>query len=472
MDELAFLSAVETGALLREGQVTPEEAVETALRRIEAADPGLGAFVDVDGDRALEAARAIGPQDRRVFAGVPVAIKANTPAEGLIMDYGSRLLAGHRADHDAHLVRRLRAEGFVIVGATKTPEFGILPTTEPVAHGPARNPWDPARTPGGSSGGAGTAVASGMLPIAHGNDGGGSLRIPAACCGLVGLKPSRGRISRGPDSGDSFLICDGVLSRTVLDTAAALDALAGYAVGDATWAPPPTRPWSAAVRRAPGALRIAVTVADPLGAPLHPEHERAVRETAAALAEAGHAVDELPGVLPGAESVELFLTAFAANVALGHLHAQALAGRPAGDEDVEPLSRAMVAHAAGVTSTEYLATVAGLQALARRTVALWSGFDVLLTPALSQRPPAIGAIRGTLEPPMAAFEAATAFVPFGGLFNVTGQPAVSVPAGFGEDGLPLAVQLVGPPLGEDTLLQVAAQLELARPWAQRRPPSP
>jgi amidase len=466
--DLADLTAVELGVALREGQTTPVEATEAALRRMEA-DEDLGAFVSVDAEGALAAARAIAPDDRRLFAGVPTAIKANTPATGLVMDYGSRLLAGHRADHDAHLVRRLREAGFVLVGSTSAPEFGILPTTEPVAHPPARNPWDRERTPGGSSGGSAAAVAARLLPVAHGNDGGGSIRIPAACCGLVGLKPSRGRVSRGPDSGDSFLVCDAMLARDVTDVAATLDVLAGYEAGDATWAPPHDSPFVAAVRRDPGRLRVGVLTEDPMGSPVDPRHVDAVRATADALAGAGHHVDDLRGRLPGREALPLFLTAFAANISLGMLHAQALAGREPGPDDVEPLSRAMAEHAAGITSTQYLAVIAGLQAMARGVVALWADVDLLLSPALSTRPPRIGEITGSLEPAMEGFDRATAFVPFAGLFNVTGQPAISVPAGIGDDGLPLAVQLVGRPLGEDVLLQVARQLEQTRPWSQDRP---
>ena len=470
MHDLAFLSAVELGALLRERQVSPVEATEAALRRIEAAEPAIGAFAALDGDRALAEAGSIAHDDRRLFAGVPTAIKANTAAAGLVMDYGTRLLHGHRAGHDAHLVRRLREEGFVLLGTTKTPEFGILPTTEPRAHGPARNPWDPRRTPGGSSGGAAAAVASGMLPVAHGNDGGGSIRIPAACCGLVGLKPSRGRVSRGPDSGDSFLVVDGALSRTVHDTATLLDVLSGYEAGDATWAPPPDVPFTGAVDHDPGHLRVHVVRDNPLGEPPDPENVAAVDAIAAVLADLGHDVDAPAVELPGAEVLPLFVTVFAANIALSAKHAQLLAGRPPGEGEFEPLSQAMVERAAAVAAPDYLAVVAMLQALSRRVISLWAGCDVMLTPALAGRPAAIGDITGFAEgDPMDAFDRAIAFAPYAGLFNVTGQPAITVPAGLGADGLPVAVQIVGRPLAEDTLLQVARQLELARPWAQLTP---
>jgi amidase len=467
MDDLAILSAVELGALLREQRVSAVEVTEAALRRIEALEPQLGAFVDIDGDRALAAAQDIAADDRRLFAGIPTAIKANTPATGLTMDYGTGLLDGAKADHDAHLVRRMRDEGMVLVGATKCPEFGILPTTEPQHRGPARNPWSTGHTPGGSSGGAAAAVASGMLPIAHANDGGGSIRIPAACCGLVGLKPSRGRVSRGPDSGDSLLVCDGVLSRSVLDTAAALDALCGYEAGDATWAPPPDLPYTTAIHRDPGHLRVHIVTDNPLGAPLHPEHRAAVEATAAALEELGHEVEATQPELPGADTLPLFLTVFGANIALSIGHAQLLAGREATADDLEPLSWAMWERAQATSSVEYLGAVALLQAISRQVVSLWADCEVMLMPALADRPPAIGEVDGAGG--MDAFDRAIQFAPYAGLFNATGQPAIVIPAGVGSDGMPLAVQLVGRPLHEDTLLQVARQLEVARPWAEARP---
>ena len=262
MDALAFMPAPELAARIRDGSFTAREVTEATIRRIEAIDPQIGAFVELDAESALEQAGAITPGDRRPFAGVPIAIKANTAVAGMCMNFASRFLAGHRPTHSAYLVRRLREAGFVIVGTTNMAEFGILPTTEPRHTGPTRNPWDVTRTPGGSSGGSAAAVAAGLVPIAHANDGGGSLRIPAACCGLVGLKPSRGRVSRGPDLGDSFLACDGVLSRSVAETALLLDVLAGYEPGDATWAPRPAEPYTLAMRRDPGRLRIAMSLGE------------------------------------------------------------------------------------------------------------------------------------------------------------------------------------------------------------------
>jgi amidase len=469
LNEWAFTSAAELAALVRTGEVSPRELVEAALRRIEALEPKLNAFIELDAERALAAADALQPGDAHPFAGVPVAIKGNTPVAGLCLNFGSKFLAGHRAGHSAYLVRRLRDAGFVVVGITNLPEFGILPTTEPRYTGTTRNPWDLERTPGGSSGGAAAAVASGMLPLAHGNDGGGSLRIPAACTGLVGLKPSRGRVSRGPDLGDSWLASDGTLTRTVADTALALDVLAGYEVGDATWAPRPAEPYAAAMRRDPGHLRVAMTASNPLGVDVDTEGMRGLRFAAELLSALGHDVEEAAPAFPDPTVLEIFIQAFGPAVALGINYGALLAGREPTDDEIEPLSRALYERAKATSSIAYLGAVAQLQALARGIVAFFADYDVLVTPALGERPLRVGECNGLGEHPMRDLERSGRFTPFTSLFNVTGQPAITVPVGFGPDGLPTAVQIVGKPLGEDTLLQVAAQIEAAHPWVHQRP---
>jgi len=469
VEALLFRPAGELSALVRHGEVTARELVGSALERIERIDPALNAFIEVDAERALAAADEIASRDPRPFAGVPIAMKANVPVAGLPMNFASRFLEGHRPGHSAYLVRRLREAGFVVIGTTNMPEFGILPTCEPRHTGATRNPWDPSRTPGGSSGGAAAAVAAGLVPVAHGNDGGGSLRIPAACCGLVGLKPSRGRVSRGPDLGDSFLGSEGVLTRTVTETAQLLDVLAGYEVGDATWAPRPTEPFAVTARRPPGPLRVGMTTANSLGAEPDPESVRATRETADLLTNLGHDVHEATPALPGADGLALFLQVFGPAVSLGVRFGELLAGRPPADDEIEPLTRAMADIAAALPSTGYLAAVAQLQALSRSVIAFFADYDLLLTPTLAERPLPIGELTGYGDDPMADLARAGRFTPYTALFNVTGQPAISVPAGFGEDGLPIGTQLVAKPLGEDTLLQVAAQLEAARPWAARHP---
>src|SRR5215217_1680207 len=412
MDALSFLSAAELAARIRERLVSPRDVVEACVRRIESIDPQLGAFVELDADRALAEADAIDPTDQRPFTGVPIAVKANTPVAGLCMNFGSAFLAGHRPTHSAYLVRRLRDAGFVVVGTTNMPEFGILPTSEARHTGPARNPWDTARTPGGSSGGSAAAVAAGLVPVAHANDGGGSLRIPAACCGLVGMKPSRGRISRGPDLGDSFLGADGVLTRSVAETALLLDVLAGYEPGDATWAPRPAEPYTLAMRRDPGRLRIAMTLENALGVEADADVVHALHATAEALRELGHEVVEDAPAMPGPESLDIFLQVFGPHVALGVGFGEVLAGRPPDDEEIEPLSRAVMERARAQSATSYLTALAQLQLLARSIVAFFADYDLLLAPVVSERPLPIGALHGCGDDPMADLERAGRFAPY------------------------------------------------------------
>jgi len=469
VDDLAFVSAEETAALVRTGGASPREVVEAALRRIEALDPALNAFIEVDAEKALEAADAVVPGDRAPFAGVPIAIKGNIGVAGYETNSGSKFLAGYRPGHSAYLVRRLREAGFVIVGITNLPEFAILPTTEPRHTGPTRNPWDLTRTPGGSSGGSAAAVASGMLPLAHGNDGGGSLRIPASACGLVGLKPSRGRVSSGPDLGESWLGANGVLTRTVADTAIALDVLGGYEVGDANWAPRPLEPYVKSMRRSPGKLRVAVTATNPFDAPVDEEAIHGLRVGAELLSALGHEVVEAAPAWPTPESLSVFISVFGPMIALGIDAASRRAGREPEADEIEPLSRAIYERAKETPSVAYLGAVAQMQAVARGIVAFFADYDLLMTPGLAERPLKIGECNGLGEDPMADLERSGLFTPYTSLFNVTGQPAISIPVGFGADGLPTNVQLVGKPLNEDRLLQVALQMEAAHPWAHQRP---
>src|SRR5215208_4910087 len=255
-DELMFLPALEQARLVRDGEVSARELVEASLDAIEALNGELNAFVLITAEQALEAADQVKPGDPRPFAGVPIAIKDLVAlTAGVRTTFGMRASGDFVPREDTHTYRRMRDAGLIMVGKTNTPELGILPVSEPERFGPTRNPWDPGRTPGGSSGGSAAAVASGMVPLAHGNDGGGSLRIPASCCGLVGLKPQRGRVSHAPELGEQFLVQDGVLTRTVGETAALLDVLAGTEPGDASWAPPPSEPFAATAARDPGRMR-------------------------------------------------------------------------------------------------------------------------------------------------------------------------------------------------------------------------
>ena len=387
---------------------------------------------------------------------------------GWPLTQGSNLLGDYRPDYDNAVVRRLREAGFVLLGRVNSPEFGIPPVTEPRRHGATRNPWDTERTPGGSSGGSSAAVASGTVPVAHGSDGGGSIRIPAACTGLFGLKPARGRISRAPDLGDHFLATDGALTRTVADSAAMLDVLAGYELGDATWAPPPERPFAEAARQEPGRLRVGVTLDPPVEAELDPECERAVREAAELLESLGHEVEEFDAPWTGVDLLQVFSVLWAANVSGSARHGQLVSGNELTAENVEPLTWWLCEMGRGFSALDLVVANATLQGFARGVIAgLWSRFDVVLTPALAQRPVPVGAIDTVGENPAWEFKKSGQFTPYTAMFNVTGQPAMSVPLYHGDDGLPTAVQIAGPPAGEATLLSLAAQLEQALPWADR-----
>jgi amidase len=471
-EDLLFRPATELAALVRSGELSARELVEASLRRIEAVDPQVNAFTLVDTDGALAAADAIGPDDKRPFAGVPIGIKdLAAPVAGLRMADGSDLYGEFTPDYDANVVRRIRDAGFVIVGKTSSPELGIVPVTEPRRFGPTRNPWNLDRTPGGSSGGSGAAVAAGMVPIAHGSDGGGSIRIPAACCGLVGLKPSRGRVSRGPDLGDAVLATDGMLTRTVEDCARSLDVIAGYEPGDATWAPPPDEPFVNALERDPGRLRIGVVTRPPIQAAVDPICERAARDGAELLSGLGHEVSEVDPPWGGDEEnlLALFTVLYAANIGLGVAYGGMVSGQAPTPESVERLTWEMFQRGLKQNSIEYLGALARLQRHARTIIEWMSSYDLLLTPSLAERPLPVGTLDLDGDNVLGEFARTGLFTPFTAVWNVTGQPAMSVPLFQGEDGLPAGIQLVGPPAGEALLLSVAARLEAERPWADRRP---
>ena len=472
MEELLVKPALELARMLRDEDVSPRELTEAALRRIEARNGELGAFVHVDPDRALADADAVDVHTGGPFAGVPTAIKDNRAVAGWPMRFGSQLAKDLVPPMESYLVRRLREAGFVLTGKTTLPEFGILPTSEPNGAPPARNPWDTNRTPGGSSGGSAAAVAGGLLPVAHGNDGGGSTRIPAGCCGLVGLKPSRGRISVGPFEGESFLVQDGMLTRTVADTAALLDVLAGYEPGDASWAPPPPAPFAELAAEDPGRLRIGVTTTPPIDdviveAPL----EAAFREGVALLEELGHEVEEIEPPWAGQDVLELFTGLFGGGVAFSMLSLARATGRdgPSRDE-VEPLSWLLWEIASGIDTPHYLALMSQLQAFTRANVVALSPYDAVLTPGLATRPPEIGTMNGALPDPEDTFRRSGLFTPYTAIANASGQPAISLPLAQGDDGLPSPIQLIGRPGGEGQLLALAAQIEAARPWAGRLAP--
>jgi amidase len=422
-------------------------------------NPRLNFLVTDCFEQALAAAR--GPLPDGPFTGVPMLVKDLTETAGVRTTFSSRAFADYVPESDAAVVRRMKEAGFVVVGKSNTPEFGITAVTESDLNGACRNPWDPERTPGGSSGGAAAAVASGVLALAHGSDGGGSIRIPAACCGLFGLKPSRGRVSPAPFvSGSLELSQNGPLSVTVRDAAAFLDALAGYEWGDAHVLAPPERPFAEEVGRDPGRLRIAFTDAPPIPHPVEPAASATARAAADALAALGHDVVDRAPPWSDANLLRAFAVLWQTSPALFPVPDRSL---------LMPLNRALAESAERASSVALAEATVALQRAARRVVAFWEDVDIVLTPALAKLPVPIGWV---FEPddPWEQFRRGGEFTPFTPLVNVTGQPAACVPFAV-VDGLPVGIQLIGPPLGEALLLRLAGQLELAHPWADRLPAS-
>jgi amidase len=459
-EDLAFAGPGALAGLVRAGEVHPRELVELSLRRIEALDPRLNAFRTTLAEEALAAAEQVGRD--APLAGVPIAIKADTPVAGQPTTRGSRSHGPPEA-HDAEVVRRLRAAGAIPVGITNVPELTIWPWTASHATGVTRNPWDPGRTPGGSSGGSAAAVASGMVPCATGSDGGGSIRIPAACCGLVGMKPSRGRVSLRPLENPWLgLSTFGALARTVSDSALLLDAMQGTVEGERHRLPRFEGSYREAAAGGAGRLRIAVSRRVPPGiiATLSADQRGAWERTTALLIELGHEVVERDPAYGTASLV--FTQTWVRGIYEDSLRVPDRAA-------LEPTTRRMAAAGRLVSERRARRLQGEVRARASaRIMALWDQVDVLVTPGLATT--AIAAEGGYRRGVLAAFNLAARFTPWTPPFNLTGQPAVTVPAGVGADGLPLSVQLVGRLGAEDTLYALAAQLEAARPWASRRPP--
>ncbi len=478
--------------LVRKRQVQPLELVDAAIRRIEALNPKLNAVICPTYEAAREAAR--GPLPEGPFQGVPFLLKDLGPAcAGVPMRKGSRFYQDYIPDHDSEIVKRYRAGGLVFLGKTNAPELGLLPVTEPQLFGPSNNPWDLSRTTGGSSGGSACAVAARMVPLAHGNDGGGSIRIPASCCGIFGLKPTRGRNPLGPDTGEWWhgLAIDHVLTVSVRDSAAALDATAGPDPGALYFAAPPARPFLEETQREPGKLHIAFTAKPFQPAQVHPDCLRALEKTVELCRQLGHEVDEADLPVDGKAFSRAFFTLVCCETRAAMEEDQASVGRKPSSRYFESATWVAGLLGRNFKGSDLSKAIHFLQNSARPVGRFFEKYDVLLTPTLS-RPPLkrgemqtkgtqalmmklfgglnagslIGAFARMDEVAAQAFE----FTPFAPLFNVTGQPAMSVPLHWNAEGLPIGLQFVGRFGDEATLFRLAAQLEKARPWANRIPP--
>ncbi|GAB3192367.1 amidase [Geodermatophilus arenarius] len=482
MTEPTELDATAQADLVRRGEVSPAELVDAAIARIEATNAQFAAVIRERFDAAR--AEAAGTLPDGPFRGVPLLLKdmgAHMAGEETCYGLAPLRDAQIRWRRDSHLAEAFRAAGFVVLGRTNVPELGTTVTTEPAANAPARNPWDPTRSTGGSSGGSAAAVAAGYVPVAHASDGGGSIRVPASECGLVGLKPSRARVSQGPDVGEGWAgaTIDGVVTRSVRDTAAVLDAIAGPMPGDPYAAPPLPRPLVEEVGAPVGRLRVGLVDAPP--------HERWLDspECRAAVARAGRLLEDLGCDVEPAAPAAFFDDGFsrhfnatiAADTARMLTDLERVLGREITDDELEPRNAHYRAAGHRMTSAEYLGARAWLGSWCRRMARFWTpaadggqGFDLLVTPTVGAPPPELGWF--TAAGPREEGRRIGAFIPYTAQANVTGQPAVSLPLHTTDAGLPVGVQLVAGAGREDLLVRVAAALEEAAPWAARRPPVP
>jgi amidase len=461
MSELHDLTALEQGAAIRAGELKTGELVDHYLDRIARLSDGLGAFVTVTADHA----RASRPEGVGPLAGVPTAIKDLNATKGVRTTFGSPVFADFVPDFDDEVVQRIAAAGLVSLGKTSTPEFGSPCYTEPEGAPAAVTPWDTTRMAGGSSGGAASAVSAGLVPVAQGSDGGGSIRIPASCCGIVGLKPTRGRISGAPMYGDPIgLATNGALGRTVRDTAAFLDVMAGRAVGDPFWAPEEASSFLSACDREPGRLRVA-RFSEPVitDAEVDPECLTAWEDTSRLLESLGHEVVDIGVPLPR-DAVPIFETCWAVLTALSVVNLPDEA-RPL----MRPLTRWLAERGVAVSGPEFGLAIGELRRVAARTLAALTPYDAVLTPTLAQPPLPVGAIRND-DDPAEDFEAQKRFTPYTSIWNVTGSPAISLPTHQTPDGLPVGVMIATAPGDEATLLSLAVQVEQAKSWVDQTPP--
>ena len=466
-DEIVSMDAMAQAELVRKKEVKPLELVDAAIERIERLNPELNAVITPMYDQGRAAAS--GDIGQGPFAGVPFLLKdLGAMYAGVRLTLGARIMEGFVPDVDSELTIRQKRAGLITIGKTNTPEFGLLPTTEPELFGPTRNPWGAGHTPGGSSGGSAAAVAAGLVPMAHGNDGGGSIRIPASCCGVFGLKPTRARNPLGPLFGDMLggLVAEHALTRSVRDSAALLDATSGPDLGDPYWAPPPARPFLEEVGADPGRLRIAVTARNATGTAVHPDCLAALKDAAELCAGLGHLVEEVDPPQVGEHLLHSFTVVWAAGCAST---VDGVFGDQATAEMFEPVTWGLCEMGRHFTSSQYLIAVTGLQGAARQLAQFMTKYDLILTPTLAEPPLPLGSFGPTPDNPLAGWHRSATFAAYTPICNATGQPAMSVPLYWNNEGLPVGVHFIGRFGDEATLFRMAAQLEQARPWADRHP---
>jgi amidase len=469
-DQTAFMDAMAQAELVKRGEVTPAELTGAAIERIEKVNPGLNAVVRPMFEEALQTAQdpPEGP-----FKGVPFILKdLMASCAGVPMTCASRFLADYVPDHDSELVKRYKAAGLVITAKANASEFGILPASEPALFGACHNPWDASLSTGGSSGGSAAAVAAGLVPMAHANDAGGSIRIPASCCGVFGFRPTRARNSFAPDLGDvmSGLVVEHAVTRSVRDSAALLDATCGPAPGDPYYPPPPARPFLEETKADPGRLKIGFTANSPTPAPVHDDCIAAVADVAKLCEGLGHDVEEVTVELDVMVVTQAFMGVYLAGAAWMIAALGMISGKTPSCELFEPLTWTMSELGRQLPASDYLLAVTALQATARAITEVFAPYDIVLTPTITAPPYPLGTFDAPEDNPMMALIRAADFVPFTTIANFTGLPAMSVPLFWNEAGLPVGTMFTGKYADEATLFRLAAQLESARPWADRRPP--
>jgi amidase len=470
-DEFMHLDAMAQAQLVRSREVRPIELVEAAIKRIEVLNPSINAVITPMFEQARTAATRSLPKGP--LTGVPFVLKDLLAAHaGVRMCNGSRFLADFVPDHDSELVSRLKRAGLVVVGKTNTPELGLCSTTEPLLFGPTHNPWDLTRTTGGSSGGSAAAVASGMVPMGHANDAGGSIRIPSSCCGVFGLKPTRGRNPLDPDMGDfpGGLCVEHAITRSVRDSAALLDATSCSEMGDPYRVTPPERPFVREVGAAPGRLRIAFTDAAANGAPVHADCVKAVRDAARLCEELGHQVEEAAPTIESSVVEPALGVIFSVYCASTIQRFAVITGREPEPAHFEPATWMMYEMGKACTAVDYGNALTTIQKAARKIAEFFTRYAVWLTPTVAEPPVPLGAFTSQTDPWDGLIRAGM-FAPFTGMANFTGQPAMSVPLFWNSQGLPIGTQFVGRFGDEATLFRLASQLEQARPWARHWPPA-
>jgi amidase len=469
-EDIALMDAMAQAEMIRRKEITPVELVESTINKIESLNPAINAVVTKMYDEARDEAQGNLPDGP--FTGVPFLLKDLLASyAGIKMTSGSNFTRDFVPPHDSELVKRYKRAGLIILGKTNTPEFGTLPTTESKLLGPCLNPWDVTKTAGGSSGGSAAAVASGMVPMAHANDGGGSIRIPASCCGLFGMKPTRARNPLGPDFGDMFtgLVAEHALTRSVRDSAALLDATSGPDLGDPYYAPQKARPFIEEVGADPGRLRIAFLTKSLNGARVHEDCIGAVEDAVDLLSDLGHTVEEMSFDIDGNRFADAFTVLWSTGLAWTVDGFAQAVGRKPEESDLEPGNWLFYQVGSRQNAANYLQAVQIIQAMSRHIARMFVDCDVLVTPTLAQPPLPIGSFEPTAEDPLAGMRVSSGFAPFTPLCNMTGQPAMSVPLHWNSEGLPIGVHFIGRFGDEATLFRLAGQMEQARPWVSRRP---